>query len=47
MKSDPNEDVMIPKQSTTALPDRLTQGIFFKNGLIYNFNLSCALSPYS
>ena len=25
-KSDPNEDVMIPKQSTTALPDRLTQG---------------------
>ena len=30
MKSDPNEDVMIPKQSTTALPDRLTQGIFSK-----------------
>ena len=26
IKSDPNEDVMIPKQSTTALPDRLTQG---------------------
>ena len=23
---DPKEDVMIPKQSTTALPDRLTQG---------------------
>ena len=37
---------MIPKQSTTALPDRLTQGIF-KDGLIYNFNFSCALSPYS
>ena len=25
---DPKEDVMIPKQSTTALPDRLTQGFY-------------------
>ena len=40
VKSDPNEDIMIPAQSISSVPGRLTQGGSFKVVMKNNLSFS-------